>query len=208
MRKIRGLFQYDAKIWDVFSFIYDLIILSIFWTLTSIPLVTVGASTAALDKMMLFRIREGYFRPLLDYFRFYIDTLVKASLVWIMYAILIAWLIISAAIFNRMEYAILGKVLSIVELSFLFVLMLGFRFSFILQVHLRGKPIFTIWKASCAGLAYFPQALAVLVLLLCGLQIIVWIPMLLPAFLCFGIAGFAYLQMRLLNKKLKLIELE
>lgn len=206
MGKIRSLFQYEGKFWDVLSFVCDICILSIFWSVTSIPLVTIGASTAALDQMVLIRIREGSFRPLSDFFRIFSANLVKSSLVWILYAILIAWLIISTAIFNAMEAAVFGKVLSIIELSFLFVLMLGFRLSFFLQVLLQGNPIKTIVRATRVGLRYFPQAFAVLVLLLCGLQAIVWIPMLLPAFLCFGVAGIAYLQMRLFNQKLLMIE--
>lgn len=208
MGKIRSLFRYDAKFWEVLSLVCDFFLLSVFWTVTSLPLVTIGASTAALDQMVLRRIREGTFAPLTDYFRLFAANVVKASLVWLAYAAAVAWLLVSTAVFRAMGLAAAGTVLAILELSALFVLMLGFRFAFILQAKLRQNPLITIAKATRAGLLYFPRAFAALALLLCAVQVVLWVPLLLPAFLCFGVAGLSYLQMRLLNRKLLVLETE
>ena len=45
---LQGLFNYDNPVWRFIGKLGDLIILNVLWLITSIPIVTIGASTTAL----------------------------------------------------------------------------------------------------------------------------------------------------------------
>ena len=53
----RGL-NYDNKILSIVNTAVDMLILGIFWFVTSIPLVTIGASTTAVYYLSLIHISE------------------------------------------------------------------------------------------------------------------------------------------------------
>ncbi len=55
---MKGLFDLDAPIWVALSEVADVMILSFYWWICSIPLVTVGASTTALYYVLGKKIRK------------------------------------------------------------------------------------------------------------------------------------------------------
>ena len=59
---LQGLFNYDNPVWRFIGKLGDLIILNILWMITSIPIVTIGASTTALYYVTLKLVRDedGY----------------------------------------------------------------------------------------------------------------------------------------------------
>ena len=56
-----GIFSYDNKFFQTLNLILDVVALSLIWTISSLPIITIGASTTALyhtvDKV--FRREEG-----------------------------------------------------------------------------------------------------------------------------------------------------
>ena len=59
---LQGLFNYDNPVWRFIGKLGDLIILNVLWLITSIPIVTIGASTTALYYVTLKLVRDedGY----------------------------------------------------------------------------------------------------------------------------------------------------
>ena len=57
-------FRYDSGFWSVTGKIFDLMVLNVLWFLTSLPIVTMGAASAALSSVTM-RMARGEEPPLL-----------------------------------------------------------------------------------------------------------------------------------------------
>ena len=84
-----GFFNMDGPFYKFGSLIADILILSFFWILFSIPFFTIGASTTALYYVMTRRIsnREGYlFR---DFWTSFKSNLKQTTIIWIVFLVLL-----------------------------------------------------------------------------------------------------------------------
>ena len=69
---LQNLFNYDNPVWRFIGKFGDLIVLNILWIITSIPIVTIGASTTAMYYVTLKLVRDedGYtIRSILDHLK-------------------------------------------------------------------------------------------------------------------------------------------
>ena len=85
----RGL-NYDNKILSIVNTAVDMLILGIFWFVTSIPLVTIGASTTAVYYTVNKCIRNKKSYAYVEYWKAFKSNLKKSTLAFI------AWLIPAA----------------------------------------------------------------------------------------------------------------
>lgn len=79
------LFHPDAFLWRWCSRILDIMVLSLFWLVCSLPLVTAGAASAALYDAAVHGIRReeaGTYARFFRTFRRELKTAVPAALVW------------------------------------------------------------------------------------------------------------------------------
>ena len=78
----------DNMIIRVLTRIFDFILLNILWVVCSIPIVTMGASTAALYSVMLkiTKNQEGYI--IKDYFKAFRENFRQGTIVWMILALL------------------------------------------------------------------------------------------------------------------------
>ena len=76
---MRGLFSGDSAIGKALTKIGELVILSILWFFTSLPVITIGASTTALyyATAKSLRMDRGYFFK--EYFKAWKDNFLKAT---------------------------------------------------------------------------------------------------------------------------------
>ena len=82
---MKNLFNPDALLWRWCSRILDIMVLSVCWFFCSIPLVTVGASSAALYDAVVHGIRRdepGAYARFFRTFRRELKTAVPAALLW------------------------------------------------------------------------------------------------------------------------------
>ena len=79
MGKIFGL---DSPVVRFMTRVGELMLFSVLWILCCLPLVTVGAATAALFRMM-FNMKEARSTRLLDFFRAFRDNFKKATVLWL-----------------------------------------------------------------------------------------------------------------------------
>jgi uncharacterized membrane protein YesL len=92
---MNGFFSMDGPFYKVGSLIADIMILSFFWILFSIPIITIGTSTTALYYVMTRRIsnREGYlFR---DFWISFKSNFKQTTIIWIIFLVIINILIIN-----------------------------------------------------------------------------------------------------------------
>ena len=82
-----GFFSMDGPFYKIGSLIADIMILSFYWLIFSIPLVTIGASTTALYYVMTRRIsnREGYlFR---DFWTSFKSNFKQTTIIWLIFLV-------------------------------------------------------------------------------------------------------------------------
>lgn len=202
MNKLRSVFSYESRLWELLSFLGELVMLSLFWLFTSIPLITIGTSTSTLYKMMLRKIRNGSFGPLTDYFRIFAKSFLQTTAIWLIYVVVITWLLVGTAVFWSMQ-SLQMCILAIVELAGLVTILPGMNIALIWQHNCLLAPARIVWESTKVGLKNLPKAFAVLLLQTVTLQIVLWFPALLPFFLMFGTGFIAYGVMHILNEILR-----
>ena len=81
------IFDLDNPVWRFVGKVFDMMVLTVLWVVTSLPVVTIGASTTALYYvgMKLARDEEGYI--IKDFFRSFKENFRQATAAW---AILLA----------------------------------------------------------------------------------------------------------------------
>ncbi len=77
------IFNLDNPIWNFLGKIVDMMLLTILWAVTSIPIVTIGASTTALYSVMLklAQDKEGY--VVRAYFGAFMENFKQSTIAWL-----------------------------------------------------------------------------------------------------------------------------
>lgn len=99
-----GLFSYDNKFFQLLVLILDVVLLSLLWTVTSLPIVTMGASTAALyhtvDKV--FRREEGGLWK--EYWRVFARDFKRATGLWLILLLIAAVMVVNCFLVFSFEW--------------------------------------------------------------------------------------------------------
>lgn len=114
-------FSLDSKLYKFGTILGDLIILTILWTLCSLPIITIGASTTALYYVTTRQIsnREGYVTR--DFFKSFKQNFVQSTIITVLIGLIIVILYINThsfvpdttidVIIYLIQYVILYEVL-------------------------------------------------------------------------------------------------
>lgn len=109
------IFNMENPFWTFLNKLADIVILEFLWLLTSIPLITIGASSCALWHCVLRLIRDEEGRITSNYFRAFRESLRTGTAVWAVHLAVIAVLTADFLICRRMQSAVgvflLGAVL-------------------------------------------------------------------------------------------------
>lgn len=93
---LRRFFSYDNPVWRAINRLGQIWLLDLLWLVTSLPLVTIGASTTALIyACMKLREDDGY--TVRNYFKSFKENFVQSTVIWLLYALvggLLAWALI------------------------------------------------------------------------------------------------------------------
>ncbi|MBQ1193791.1 MAG: DUF624 domain-containing protein [Lachnospiraceae bacterium] len=77
------IFNLDGPVWGFFSKLGSAFLLSILWTVTSLPVITIGASNAAIYYVMLKIFDEKDVKVVREYFKAFKENFKRATLIWI-----------------------------------------------------------------------------------------------------------------------------
>lgn len=163
-----NLFNPDAFLWRWCSRILDIMILSIFWLVCSIPVVTGGAASTALYDAAVHGIRReehGAYARFFRTFRRELKTAVPAAVLW--GAALAALLLMGRQIGVTIQepVPVLASTAVLVLLMFLVLAMLSWMFPLLSRFTFNFAGLNrTAWQFT---LAHLPSS-AVLVAILCG----------------------------------------
>ena len=79
-----SIFNMDNKFFSAMSKIADLIILNILWTICSVPIITIGATTTALYYVTLKMVKNEESYIVKSFFKSFIQNFKQATGIWIM----------------------------------------------------------------------------------------------------------------------------
>jgi uncharacterized membrane protein YesL len=131
---MNGFFRFDGKFYKYGTLIADVMILTILWLLTSLPIITIGASTTALYYVTTRQLsnREGYITK--DYFKSFKQNFFKATGVELLFAVIIGVLtfninyLSASSPFYFAQFVMLALALAV--LSFVFPVLARFELTF------------------------------------------------------------------------------
>ena len=78
----QGLFNYDNPVWRFIGKLGDLILLNLLWTVCSIPVITIGASSTAVYYVTLKMVRDENDSTVRSFFHSFKDNFKQATAIW------------------------------------------------------------------------------------------------------------------------------
>ena len=179
------------------SRVTDIVVLNILFLLCCIPVITAGASAAALYTMTLKMVRNEEPPVVKGFFRAFIENLKQGTLFGVLFTLAAAAIAVNFVLFGNLRYGVFQavKVLSIAVGIVIFSLSL-YIFPMIARFKMGGKEIFR--NALLMSVAYLPKTLAMLAMYIPVLVIMFWSEMtmfvMLSVYVVFGFALMAFLK--------------
>ncbi len=189
--------NHEPKIIDMFSRIFELLLLNLLFVLTSLPLITIGASLTALFSVNLKLVRNEESYIIREYFRAFRRDLKPASVTFLLFAVtgtLFSFNIILALQSTGLLYLITGV------LSLIFLILLGvyalYYFPLLARFHYTHAEAARYIPRAIAGkpglfLMLIAMNLPVFFLCLFSIQTLLFV---LIFTLLVGAAGFTYVE--------------
>ena len=131
---MNNFFGLDSKFYKYGSILADIMIITLLWTITSLPIITMGASTTAMYYVITRQLsnREGYVRK--DFFRSFKNNFFQATGVTILFIVIFAVLFFNIHVLpgNSLLFPIQFVLLAVAVavLSFVFPVLSRFDFKF------------------------------------------------------------------------------
>jgi uncharacterized membrane protein YesL len=103
------MFSPDGSIYKTMSTLFDILVIGIVWFLACLPLVTIGASLAALHSVNLRSLRYGDGYVAGQYFKAFRESFCQATLCWIGLVITGGLLLFDYRFWMALDYGFLSK---------------------------------------------------------------------------------------------------
>ena len=156
-----AFFSPDSKFMQAMARVSDLVILNLLVLLSCVPLITIGAASAALYTVC-FRIgtdrEQGVCR---SYFRAFRENFWQGTILWLIAVVFFGAGIVNVFLFYSMEGPLHYLFLLMTVLMVLGVLMYSYAFPLISQFSNKTLP--TLKNAFCLSLGYLPRSLVIAV---------------------------------------------
>lgn len=190
-------FNYDNPVWRFIGKFFDVMILNILWTVCSIPLFTIGASTTAVYYVMLKLVRDEEGPTIRSFFKSFKENFRQATAIWLI-------LVAAGVIIGFDLYFFLMLQTGAEKLRFLMIsLFCGFAlieggialFVFPLQARFYNPVKKTLFNAFFISVRHFLQTLGMLIIDV-GIPFLAlsYAPILLPVMFLFGFPLLAFIN--------------
>ncbi len=128
-------FSMESPLWRFFEFLADIFAVNVLFVLTSIPIVTIGASISAMDAVF-FEKRENKLVSIRStYFRAFKDNFVRSTILWLLYVAFVAMCILDVNVAINLNGSIrpvfmaaLGAILFVITMILIYSLAMNARF--------------------------------------------------------------------------------
>lgn len=201
-----SFFSVDGPLYRFISRFWDMIKLNFLWLLCSLPIVTMGASTAAAFSITLKMVdeQEGYIAK--DFFKAFKSNLKQGSMMGIMLLIAIVALWLDFQFFNLLDTN--PVIFLIMGFIGIFIVTLTFLYAFPLLARYQNSIINTMKNSFDISIRYFVRTLLLIFVLIFEVMICMWNEWTLivgvligPACIFLTISGFALRFFRELEKE-------
>ena len=156
-----AFFSPDSKFMQAMARVYDLVILNLLFLLSCVPLITIGAASAALYTVC-FRIgtdrEQGIFH---SYFQAFRENFRQGTILWLIAVVFFGAGIVNVFLFYSMEGPLHYLFLLMTALVVLELLIYSYAFPLISQFHNKNLP--TLKNALFLSLGYLPRSLVIAV---------------------------------------------
>lgn len=201
---MRKLFQYDSPLITWINRMGRIVILNLLWTITSIPVLTIGASTAAMYRIAIALAEKSEdLRIFRDYFSAFRTNLKQGTLVMLILLVPIALVILNLLMLfsGRLGTSLFTYFVCFIPVPpLLFILAYVFGYIALFE----DKPMRTIINCAVISIANLPKTIAMVVLNLLPIVLCLFATelflRLLFVWLLFAFALIAYLNSKLLLK--------
>lgn len=150
---------FNNPFFDFMGNLADMVMLNLVFVLTSIPIVTIGASQTALYKIMLRKARKRTSFPIKEYFQEFKNELKQSTKLWLVFLITLVVLVMDVMIVGSKANPI-----GIVIYIFLFIWLILFSYVFPLQAQFENTAKNTVKNAMIMSMKYLPFTLLIVFL--------------------------------------------
>lgn len=193
---MRNLFNPDAAVWRFMAFIGDLVLLNLLFILTSIPIITMGASISALSSVEYKLIEKRIDFIVKNYFRAFKENFLNSTVIWVVYLV---FLVVCLLNFNAVYHTnpSYRNVLMVVLGIALFLITMTVMYSLAMQARFVNTLLDTVVKGFMIGLSGLPYTFVMLLMIIAcvglSIQTIGSILYSAPFWILIGFSGIGYL---------------
>lgn len=202
---MRNLFSMDSPIMIFLGKAADLIVLNIVFLICCIPIVTIGSSVTAMYYVLLKLHREESNYLVREFFRAFCKNFKKATILWILYLIVIGalimdyWWIFQSGIELFTGFKVLFVILAV-------ILLISMMWSFVLLSRYENTIRGTLINSYGVGLMNLYTTIMMALLAVLPWVIILWCPGLTSVVLLVGFSFAGYMQTILFNRVFEKLE--
>ncbi len=195
------IFAADGKLVTILSQIADLVILNLLWLLCSLPIVTIGASSAALYAVTLKMVRNEESYPFSSFWRAFKENFRQATGIWA--GILLAAALLYFDFYFSGHTAGAGAKLLVIPLGLAaFLACLLYSYVFPILAYFENSTRKAVKNALLMGVAYLPYSAVILLVNFCPFLLLFGGNVVIAAFwdVVIGFALASYVNAHLFRK--------
>lgn len=175
---MKKLFSQESPLFQFLSFLADLMVLTLLWLISCIPIVTIGAANTALYSCVI-KMRKGEgVKQLQDFWAAFKSNFAQATALWGIIVLLIGTIIADLYLVFFTDFEP-GTVVKLLMLVVAFVLMMIISYIFPLQAYFINSVKNTLKNAVLLSVMYLPVSFVIMVIN--SIPFLVWL--LFPDFL-------------------------
>ena len=173
------IFSYDGSFIRILEKICDLMLLHFFWIISSIPIITIGASTTALMAISMKSVRgeDGYVFK--DFIKEFKRNFKKSTCIWVLFLgfILSDIGLIYLAFHNGSNIA---KIYELLELTMLLLAGFALLYVFAIQARFENSVINTIKNSFILSLRHLPITIVIILIFILPIAVTIYLAQLRP----------------------------
>lgn len=197
------IFSYDGAFARTMTRVFDLVLLHFLWILTSIPVVTIGASTAALFTVTMKMVKNEESYILRGYMNAFRENLKKATILWGIMVVVFLWLIFILRICMKGTASLFGAV-GIVNAALFMIAFFTALYIFPIQAVYDNTVGNILKNALICSLRYLPYTLLMAAILLVPILVTGYVrpifPVMIALWLFAGSSLIAYGESFIIHK--------
>lgn len=193
-----NLFNYDNPVWRFIGKFFDIMILNVLWTICSIPIVTMGASTTAVYYVTLKLVRdEEGTSTIKSFFHSFKENFRQATVIWLLLLVIGTAIAGDIYIFTMLMTGnrVFRTILTAIFLGFALIYTGVLVFVFPLQCRFYNSIKRTLFNACFMSFRYFFVTLGILAIDIAIILLAMTVGTILqPILFMFGVPFFIYLN--------------